>query len=335
MIGWSDTSGTASLTYDFENRLASFVTSSVTANYLYDPQGRRLQKTVNSVVTRYLWDGATMIAELDGTNQITRLYTYNPQSMEPVSTAIGCTAYFYITDHLMTPQILTSISGTTVWYANYSAFGVATIITDTVTNNLRFPGQYVDAESGLYYNYARYYLPQMGRYAEQDPILQLVLLIQVHRIEIFNAMLSSISFKPQFLLQNQLGRISMFNVILKFFTFNPEQLQEYTYVQNNPLSWFDSLGMDEDSMTTYPTSPSGSSTGGAGGSWAGGTIYVPYTGQLPPFPACTLACKYIIPMCIDAADEAENEPPVTMKCECTPLGIPYFNLYHKGPYAMK
>ncbi len=74
----ADSSDGSSLSYDFENRLASFVTSSVTANYLYDPQGRRLQKTVNSVVTRYLWDGATMIAELDGTNQITRLYTYNP-----------------------------------------------------------------------------------------------------------------------------------------------------------------------------------------------------------------------------------------------------------------
>jgi YD repeat-containing protein len=108
----SDSSSGSTLTYDFENRLASFVTSSVTASYLYDPQGRRLQKTVNSVVTRYLWDGATMIAELDGTNQIQRLYTYNPQTMEPVSTAIGCTAYFSITDHLMTPQMMTSIFGT-------------------------------------------------------------------------------------------------------------------------------------------------------------------------------------------------------------------------------
>ena len=168
MTGWSDSSGSHTLTYDFENRLASFVTSSVTANYLYDPQGRRLQKTVNGIATKYLWDGATMIAELDGTNQVQRIYTYNPQTMEPVSTAIGCNAYFYIIDHLMTPQMLTSISGTTAWYANYSAFGAANIITDTVTNNLRFPGQYADSESGLYYNYARYYIPEAGRYAETD-----------------------------------------------------------------------------------------------------------------------------------------------------------------------
>ena len=94
MIGWSDTFGTASLTYDFENRLASFITSSVTANYLYDPQGRRLQKTVNSVVTRYLWDGATMIAELDGTNQITRLYTFNPQRLQEYVYVINSPLYW-------------------------------------------------------------------------------------------------------------------------------------------------------------------------------------------------------------------------------------------------
>ena len=166
----ADSSAGSTLTYDFENRLASYATASTTANYLYDPQGRRLQKTVNSVVTRYLWDGATMIAELDGTNQVTRLYTYNPQSMEPVSTAIGCTAYFYITDHLMTPQMLTSISGTTVWYAELSSFGTANVITSTVTNNIRFPGQYADAESGLYYNYARYYFSDIGRYLQPDPL---------------------------------------------------------------------------------------------------------------------------------------------------------------------
>ena len=117
-------------------------------------------------------DGATMIAELDGTNQIQRIYTYNPQSMEPISTAIGCTAYFYITDHLMTPQMLTSISGTTVWYADLSAFGTANVITSTVSNNLRFPGMYADSETGLYYNMNRYYYSSIGRYIERDPILE-------------------------------------------------------------------------------------------------------------------------------------------------------------------
>ncbi|MCP4553646.1 MAG: RHS repeat-associated core domain-containing protein [Bacteroidetes bacterium] len=37
-------------------------------------------------------------------------------------------------------------------------------------NPLRFPGQYYDQETGLYYNHYRYYNPETGRYITSDPI---------------------------------------------------------------------------------------------------------------------------------------------------------------------
>lgn len=42
---------------------------------------------------------------------------------------------------------------------------------ETLTQiNWRFSGQIYDAESGLYYNYYRYYDPLLGRYISSDPI---------------------------------------------------------------------------------------------------------------------------------------------------------------------
>ncbi|ABB75585.1 RHS repeat-associated core domain-containing protein [Nitrosospira multiformis ATCC 25196] len=40
----------------------------------------------------------------------------------------------------------------------------------TFSYNLRYPGQYHDAETGLYYNYFRDYDPKTGRYIQSDPI---------------------------------------------------------------------------------------------------------------------------------------------------------------------
>ena len=39
-----------------------------------------------------------------------------------------------------------------------------------MTNNVWFPGQYFDEETGLHYNYFRAYDPLIGRYITSDPI---------------------------------------------------------------------------------------------------------------------------------------------------------------------
>ncbi len=36
--------------------------------------------------------------------------------------------------------------------------------------NLRFPGQYYDSETGFYYNFHRYYMPEVGRYLRGDEV---------------------------------------------------------------------------------------------------------------------------------------------------------------------
>ncbi len=66
---------------------------------------------------------------------------------------------------------LLSQSGVVVWSATYDAFGKATVNpSSTLTNNLRLPGQYYDAETRLHYNWMRHYDPGTGRYVTSDPI---------------------------------------------------------------------------------------------------------------------------------------------------------------------
>jgi len=82
----------------------------------------------------------------------------------------GEALYYYHNDHLGTPQILTNDTGAVSWKAVYTPFGEAEISGQTVENNIRFPGQYYDQETGLHYNWNRYYDPKTGRYLTPDPI---------------------------------------------------------------------------------------------------------------------------------------------------------------------
>ena len=65
---------------------------------------------------------------------------------------------------------MVDVSGAVVWKAAYLPFGKAIVAKADVENNLRFPGQYFDAETGLHYNWHRYYDPLTGRYFTADPI---------------------------------------------------------------------------------------------------------------------------------------------------------------------
>ena len=87
------------------------------------------------------------------------------------------TIAYYHHDHLGTPIQATDKAGNIVWSAQYNVFGQAAITTPTATfaqptiaSDLRFPGQVYDEETGLHYNWHRYYDPGLGRYVTADPV---------------------------------------------------------------------------------------------------------------------------------------------------------------------
>ncbi|MBW2603600.1 MAG: RHS domain-containing protein [Deltaproteobacteria bacterium] len=162
--------------YNTEDRLSEVRDGSdnLIASYYYDPFGRRLWKEVSGVRTYFYYADEGLVAELDASGNVTKSYGYKPGSIwttDPLFMKIGTDYYFYQNDPLGTPQKLTAINGAGVWAAKYSSFGEAGIdAASTITNNLRFPGQYYDQETSLHYNYHRYYDPGAGRYITPDPI---------------------------------------------------------------------------------------------------------------------------------------------------------------------
>jgi RHS repeat-associated protein len=159
--------------YDSEGRLVELIANGISTTYTYDPFGRRLSKTTLGATTYFGYSDEGLIAEYDAEGNELRSYGYEPASeygQRPLFLKVGSVYYWYIFDHLGTPLRLVDSSGAAVWAAAYDGMGSATVLVSAVENPMRYPGQYYDAESGLHYNWNRYYDPQVGRYLSRDPV---------------------------------------------------------------------------------------------------------------------------------------------------------------------
>lgn len=157
-----------SFTYDDAGRVATFNDGSTTTTYTYNAFNQRTAKTTNGVTTYYIYGHDGM---LYGVYQgLTKLNEFIYLEGVPVAQVDTSEAITYLhTDHLNTPRKGSDALGIEVWSWDSDAFGVGEA-TGSTTVNLRFPGQYYDSESGLHYNWNRYYDPETGRYITSDPI---------------------------------------------------------------------------------------------------------------------------------------------------------------------
>ncbi|MCR6477222.1 hypothetical protein NU688_13765, partial [Variovorax sp. ZS18.2.2] len=143
--------------------------------YVYDEQGTLIAE---------VGSGGTQSA-----GQAQYIYLPTANGPMPIAAVIDGATYAVHSDHLNTPRKLTNSDGQAVWQWSYSAFGEdkptlaknrfanlevtpnpGTTGVSEVKFNLRYPGQYADEESGLFYNGFRTYIPTIGRYTQSDPI---------------------------------------------------------------------------------------------------------------------------------------------------------------------
>ena len=131
--------------------------------------------------TRFVWDGSNLLQEIHSDSRYTYIYT-DQDSYEPLAqvrdwtTADGenrqQTHYFHC-DQIGIPREMTDKNGNLLWFGNYTGWGrlkEETKVTDSAYQPFRLQNQYADRETGLHYNFFRYYEPDAGRFVNQDPI---------------------------------------------------------------------------------------------------------------------------------------------------------------------
>ncbi len=146
--------------------------STTKGEYVYNALEQRVSKSLGETVTVFHYDfDGNIIAEGQPDGTIDWDYLYLGGSRTAMVENSSGSFYYFLNDHLGTPQMVTDSTNTIVWEAAYKPFGEAVVNPkSTVQNNFRFPGQYYDQETGFHYNYHRTYDPTIGRYLRADPI---------------------------------------------------------------------------------------------------------------------------------------------------------------------
>ncbi len=157
--------------YDGLNRLTRIDYPDRTfASYRYDGLNRRIERNANGQITRYIYDEASVLLELDGSNNIVARYTRNPVTDEVLSVERGGSRYYYHAGADGSILGVSDANGNLVASYTYDSFGQIVDRTGSLPNPYTFIGRELDSESGYYYLGARTYDPASGRFLQEDPI---------------------------------------------------------------------------------------------------------------------------------------------------------------------
>lgn len=135
----------------------------------YDP-ALRLYQVAGASTTRFAYDGANAIAEYDGSNALQRRFVFGPGVDEPIVQYEGSSTTdrrFMSSDERGSVISLTDSAGALLTINRYDEYGKPQ---STNSGRFQYTGQKWIGEANLYDYKARDYLPQLGIFAQTDPV---------------------------------------------------------------------------------------------------------------------------------------------------------------------
>ena len=147
--------------------------------------GRRVEKKVytGSVGNwtlgkhlKFVYDGFLQIEELDGASSDAVLKKRIWGNNKIIADIHGSSTYYALGDANKNISEYIDATGTVQAHYEFSPFGKITSQTGTLQNDFdfRFSSEYLDTETGMVYYNFRYYIPELGRWLNRDPIGELV-----------------------------------------------------------------------------------------------------------------------------------------------------------------
>jgi RHS repeat-associated protein len=137
-------------------------------------------------------------------------------AFKPATGGTGSTTMYIIhADHLTGTNVVTDANGDVVEVADYYPYGNERISSGSFEEQRKFAGTEYDSGTGLNYMGARYYAGGKGRFLSEDPVFLSV-------------------GSPE--LKQKTG------LELAQYLSNPQQINSYSYANNNPLKYVDQQG---------------------------------------------------------------------------------------------
>lgn len=165
---------TATYSYSGDHKLMQSTANGQSASYVYDAADNRIGQTTGGSTARYLIDPnfafAQVVAELDGSNTPTTLYSIGNQRISQTDTLSGQTHYLH-QDGLGSTRLITDETGTDIAQYRYSQYGEIAEQDGSGSSDFLFAGEQRDQATGNYYLRARYYDPSQGRLTQFDPFI--------------------------------------------------------------------------------------------------------------------------------------------------------------------